>query len=299
MDKQYNRVRAESFFEIDSIIYLGHAFSSGIIEETKRFDFWQLYYCVSGTLRIQSDGAIIEIPARHAMFLEPRGDARTALRSTPEADSEFYVVSFECSSENLKEFARKAIPLYGAELRLIEELCTVGRRVLEPIKTDCLQQGLCVKAQTHPAALQYVKLSLEQLLLLLYCRLHRIVSLQDEGAKANRSNYERSLVKQAVEFMSANLDRRLTIGQLADGLGVNPTTLRTSFKKETGTSIMHAFGDMKITEAKRLICETGLNFSQIGEHLGFLSLYHFSRFFKEREGVTLSEFSRLVDKRRR
>ena len=53
---------------------------------------------------------------------------------------------------------------------------------------------------------------------------------------------------------------------------------------------------MKTAEARRLIRETNLNFTQIGDYLGFLSLYHFSRFFKEKEGITLSEYSRLAEK---
>ena len=51
---------------------------------------------------------------------------------------------------------------------------------------------------------------------------------------------------------------------------------------------------MKISCAQKLIAETNMNFTQIGEKLGFLSLYHFSRFFKENMGITLSEYSRTI-----
>lgn len=299
MQKQYNRVKAISVFEIDSIIYLAHAFSSRIIEESKCYDFWQMYYCAKGTIHIKSNDKLIEIPEHHAMLLDPCGDLRTALRAPAGEESEFFVISFECRSQTLYTFNRKAILLYGSEPALLEELCTVGRKILEPVKSDSSTQGLCEKSDSNPAVLQYVKISLEQFLIKLYCRLNHIESLQDEAAKANRTNYEKGIAAQAEQFMSEHLGQKLTIRDIAANLKVNATTLRMTYKKETGKSLMRGFADMKMTEAKRLICDTSLNFTQIGERLGFLSLYHFSRFFKEREGITLSDYSRFVQKIRK
>ena len=48
MEKQYNRVRAEAFFEIESIIYLIHAFSAEVMMEMKKFDFLQLFFVWEG-----------------------------------------------------------------------------------------------------------------------------------------------------------------------------------------------------------------------------------------------------------
>lgn len=292
MEKQYNRVKAESFFEIESIIYLAHANSARVTEEYKKFDFWQMYYCVNGTVLIQSDKELIKVPAHHAIFLDPRGDYRSALRSSKEEDAEFYVISFECRSKELYEWARHPIPLIGNEPTMIAELCTAGRRVLQPMKMNELQQGLCIKAQSHPAVLQYVKISLEQLLVKIYCRLNHIEGLMGDGDKSNRINYEKEIVDQVHRFMYDNISRKLTMDDITQGLGVNATTLRIAYKKETGNSIMQDFSNMKMAEAMRLIRESNLNFTQIGEYLGFLSLYHFSRAFKERTGITLSEYSK-------
>ncbi|MBE5866497.1 MAG: helix-turn-helix transcriptional regulator [Lachnospiraceae bacterium] len=296
MEKQYNRVKAASFVEIESIIYLAHAHSAEVVEEMKRFDFWQMYYCASGILGIKSNDTVINLPEYHAIFLEPKGDYRTVMRARKEEDAELYVISFACNSAWLKKVANQTIHLYGGEPAMVSELCTVGRRILEPIKMNQERQGLCVKEASHPAVLQYVKISLEQLLIKIYCRLYRIGSLKEEGAKSNRVHYEKGIAAMAHKYMYDHITARLTIQDIAQGLGVNESTLRSVYKKETGKSIMQAFSDMKTAEARRLIRETNLNFTQIGDYLGFLSLYHFSRFFKEKEGITLSEYSRLAEK---
>jgi len=296
MDKQYNRVKAESFLEIESIIYLTHVFSADVVEEMKKFDFWQMYYCAAGMLHIRSDEDVISVPEHHGIFFDPRGDYRTIVRGTKEENAEIYVISFECNEVWLQSIARKPLHFYGSEPSMIHDLCTVGRKVLEPIKMNQDRQGLCIKEATHPAVLQYIKISLEQLLIKLFCRIYEVESLKDEKAKSNRVNYEKQIVALTHHFMYNHITEKLTIRDFAQGLGVNETTLRIAYKKETGKSIMQSFADMKVAEARRLIRESNLNFTQIGEYLGFLSLYHFSRFFKEKEGITLSEYSRLSRK---
>ena len=46
--------------------------------------------------------------------------------------------------------------------------------------------------------------------------------------------------------------------------------------------------------AKRMIEETTLNFTQISEHLGFHTIGYFSRLFKEKTGMTPSEYARAI-----
>lgn len=297
MEKKYNRLKAESFFEIESMIYLAHCFSSKTVERTQRFDFWQMYYCADGLLKLKIDGQVVEIPKYHAVVLAPGENERAVVRSDNGEEGEFFVISFESTSPDMYYFAGKLLQLYGDEPFLLSDLCKTGRKVLEPIKTNQSKQGLCERAESHPAVLQYVKISLEQFFIKLYCRLNRIDSIPSEAEKVNQWNYKKDIVSQAEEFMHEHIGYKLSILDIATALGVNATSLRIAYKKETGKSMMRDFGDMKAAEAKRLIRETGLNFTQIADRLGFLSLYHFSRFFKEKDGVTLSEYSRSVGKK--
>ena len=44
-------------------------------------------------------------------------------------------------------------------------------------------------------------------------------------------------------------------------------------------------------EAKRLMRETEMNFSEIADKLGYCSVHHFSRTFKEKTGKTPGEYA--------
>ncbi len=297
MEKRYNRIKAERVFDVFSIVYLGHSFSSRITETRKVFDFWQMYYSKKGTLKVISDDNIIQIPEHHAVFLSPKGDRRTVMKSdTADSECEFYFASFECQSQAMSAFSDTIIPLYGREPKMIEEFCGEGAKILRPIKLGDSLQGLCEKDDCPAVVLQYIKNLLEQILIKIYCRLNSIDSLSDEAEKTNRTVFEKKALLDAEEYMKKNVHKHLTIKEVADAIGVNETTLRLTYKKLTGTSLIKAFRKMKLFEAQRLINNTDLNFTEIAERLGFSSLYHFSRFFKEQEGMTLSEYSRFSEK---
>ena len=292
MTKEYNRISVNPLFEIDSIIYIVNSQkASGITQNPGVYDFWQLYYVSEGEVDIVRDGEPVTIKQGEAYIFYPRGDLRYAKKGI-DKDGVFYVISFESKSKTLDCMSDKIIKIGKNDALTIEDICKTGRKILEPIKHNEEKQGLCEKSTSHPAVLQYMKVSLEQLFLKLYCREEDIKTMGDKDEKANRHNYEKGIVGKVHSYMQENIGRKLSISEIAREIGVNETTLRITYKKETGTSIMRAFAKMKVAKAQSLISETDLNFTQIGEELGFLSLYHFSRFFKEHTGVTLSEYSK-------
>ncbi len=292
MKKEYNKISLNPVFEIDSIIYIvNNQHSQEITENPGIYDFWQLYYVSEGEIDIYRDREIVTLRKGEAYLFYPRGDMRCAKKGT-DKDGVFFVISFESKSPALDGMSERVIEIGKSDATVIEDICKTGRKILEPIKHNEEKQGLCEKSSSHPAVLQYMKVSLEQLLLKLYCREENIKSMTDKEGKANRHNYEKAIIRNAHEFMQQNICHRLTTKEIARGIGVNETTLRITYKKETGISIMRSFAKMKVSRAQNLISETDMNFTEIGESLGFLSLYHFSRFFKEHTGITLSEYSK-------
>ena len=51
---------------------------------------------------------------------------------------------------------------------------------------------------------------------------------------------------------------------------------------------------MKIEKAKEYIRENEMNFTQISDELGFSSIHYFSRLFKKKTGMTLTEYRSSV-----
>jgi YesN/AraC family two-component response regulator len=60
---------------------------------------------------------------------------------------------------------------------------------------------------------------------------------------------------------------------------------------------MAYFTNQKIVRAKHLIRSETVSFTELAEQLGFSSVNYFSKVFKEKVGVSPTEFSRYVSKR--
>ena len=60
--------------------------------------------------------------------------------------------------------------------------------------------------------------------------------------------------------------------------------------------VRNYFLALKITEAKRLIRESSLNFTQISESLGFSTIHYFSRLFKEKTGMTPTDYAEMIQR---
>lgn len=297
MTKEYNRISVSPMFEVDSIIYIvNKQRTQELGRYPGRYDFWQIYYVSEGEVSVSRDGENVTIKEGQAYIFYPHGDLR-CVEKVEDKDGVFYVISFESNSPALALMSDKIIRIGKSEASVIEDICKTGRKILEPIKLNEEKQGLCEKSTSHPAVLQYMKVSLEQFFLKLYCKEQDIKTMENTEEKANRHNYEKGIAGKAHRYMQENVCRKLSIGEIAREIGVNETTLRITYKKETGMSIMRAFSKMKVAQAQHLIAETDMNFTEIGEALGFLSLYHFSRFFKEQTGVTLSEYSKEIAKK--
>ena len=56
------------------------------------------------------------------------------------------------------------------------------------------------------------------------------------------------------------------------------------------------FISLKLDEAKNMITDTDLNFTEISESLGFATVHYFSRLFKNKTGLTPSQYAKSVYK---
>ena len=63
------------------------------------------------------------------------------------------------------------------------------------------------------------------------------------------------------------------------------------FKQETGVAPGRAYRQMRIQLARQLLA-SGLNVKETSEHLGFDNPFHFSRLFRQIEGIPPQQFRR-------
>ena len=117
------------------------------------------------------------------------------------------------------------------------------------------------------------------------------------GAKlktANAVHSENEIIRQAQQYISAHLREKLSVPLVARQVDVSPSYLTALFHKNLQISPGEYIRRSKLQESKQMIRENNLNFTEIAAALQYSTVHHFSRQFKEKFGITPTEYAKSV-----
>lgn len=93
-----------------------------------------------------------------------------------------------------------------------------------------------------------------------------------------------------LDYIEHNLSEHITLDSLAAHVHFDKSYLTARFKDSLGTSPIRYVNHLRIERAKTLLATTDDSITQIARTVGFSSIHYFSRYFKEKEGVTPIEY---------
>lgn len=97
----------------------------------------------------------------------------------------------------------------------------------------------------------------------------------------------------ALEYIRGHLtDPGLTNQALADHLGISEVYLRKLFLSRYSTTPKQYILKQRLNMAQQLLLDTALSVTQIAERCGFTSVYHFCRAFKDKTGISPSQYGK-------
>ncbi|PPK48878.1 MULTISPECIES: AraC family transcriptional regulator [Marinobacter] len=97
-------------------------------------------------------------------------------------------------------------------------------------------------------------------------------------------------IARSIEFLSSNLDKTVTIEDLADQAGMSRAVFHRKFKQATNMSPIQFLKSMRLNKAAMKIAE-GQNVSVAAMDVGYLSSSQFSREFKRLYGLSPKQWS--------
>lgn len=137
------------------------------------------------------------------------------------------------------------------------------------------------------------ELSLEKLNYANIALAHFIASFQfiDLFRNANEQpRYVEGMVNRVTLYMKENLERQLTLKEIAQYAGYSESYFYRQFVRQTSLSPINYFIHLKINKAAVYLLKTTMTVSQIAAKLGFGSADYFSRTFKRIVGISASDF---------
>lgn len=108
--------------------------------------------------------------------------------------------------------------------------------------------------------------------------------------KAGNRKHDADVIESTIHFMGENLERRLTLHEVADYAGLSPSFLSAKFKNRTGYGPLAYFNMMKVRKACELLDTTPMKLNQISSKLGFEDQFYFSRLFSKIMGMAPSAY---------
>ncbi len=104
------------------------------------------------------------------------------------------------------------------------------------------------------------------------------------------SPHHSALADNAAAYIKQNLDKPISVTEIAESCCVSPHHLAHVFKEVRGISPLRYARRLKIDRAKRLLADESLCIYEVAMHVGFKDPFHFSRSFKKATGFCPQTF---------
>jgi AraC-like DNA-binding protein/quercetin dioxygenase-like cupin family protein len=262
-------------------------FAKNYIFEGEKHDFWEMVYVDKGEMEVMADTKGYKLSQGEVIFHKPNEFHN--LWANGKIAPNVIIISFECNSKAMKAFENRIACVNDFEKNLLAQIIKESRVAFSGYQNS----STCVLERRTSAAFgteQIIKISLE----------HFLVSLErgEAGIKAESrltsSVKERSdvdMIKKIISYLKEHVGSNLTVDEIKRYSKLSKTSLNVIFKAKTGYSVMEYFKMLKIEEAKSIVREGQLNFTEIAEKLGYQSIHYFSRQFKNISKMSPSEYA--------
>lgn len=233
-------------------------------------------------LKIKVDGSKHVFPANSVLFLTEYH--KVEVLSVTSARLIRFNRAFYCIADHDSEVGCKGILFFGAsqfpkitipstELEKFEILWKMF--AIEMISKDDLQNDM-------------LQMMLKRLLIL--CT--RVYKEQTELTTFDKKQLD--IVREYNYLVESNFKTKHRVAEYAELLNKSPKTLSNLFRKYNEKSPLQIIQDRTILEARRLLRYSDKSIKEIAYEIGYEDIQSFSRFFKKAEGVSPSEFKKIV-----
>lgn len=185
----------------------------------------------------------------------------------------FVTISFELSGDDLSSLK--------------------NRKITAPQQVVMLLQHMLREAENPDEfSADMIIATLGQVLMLLLRQAKSPVT--DKLKTSNNLNSENRIIRRAQQYISDHLREKLSVPLVAQMVDVSPSYLTALFHKNLQISPAEYIRRLKLQESKQMIRENSMTFTEIAAALQYSTVHHFSRQFKEKFGITPTEYAKSV-----
>ncbi|WP_410512857.1 response regulator [Paenibacillus sp. BR2-3] len=114
-----------------------------------------------------------------------------------------------------------------------------------------------------------------------------------EAIILDQKQRETKPIRIAKQYIQQNFMRSISLEEVSNVVGFNPTYFSSLFKKVSGSNFVDYLSEIRMNNAKELLRETDFSIATICEKVGYSDLKHFTKSFKKNTGIKPNEFRKL------
>jgi AraC-like DNA-binding protein len=250
---------------VDAFWIARYDYEPGWLLEPHAHDFYQMIYVVDGSGTAVVDSEAVELTDSSVLLVRP--NAVHSLIADKDERVRTLDTKFSVYGERLIRDLGKIPTLVSDHLHRV-------RPILEQVRLE----GLKARPWYRPLC---NALMLQSLITLL-----REAGGQEVAEPSNiPARFDDEAVRKAVALIRRHYASELTVRDVADYVGYSPEYLSRRFCRRVGLSIHHYLMYYRIEQAKERLAYSDASVKQVAFDTGFKSIHHFTRAFKQFEGV--------------
>lgn len=115
-----------------------------------------------------------------------------------------------------------------------------------------------------------------------------------ESIHVRNTNIDGTMIADIIDYIKGNVDYQLSLNSVADHFNLSTGHLSRLFKEKVGTNFSDFVSTIKFEKAaEMLIQDATLKVTDIAEQLGYSNVTYFTKLFKERHGMTPTQYRKL------
>lgn len=120
------------------------------------------------------------------------------------------------------------------------------------------------------------------------------VSEPVERGEEQINESQRQKLKDVLSYIRKNIDKNITLEELADVSGMSPRYFCRVFRNMTGRTPIDYVNYYRIETASQMLITTGESVTEIALNCGFNDMSYFSKTFKKLKGISPSKFRQTL-----
>lgn len=253
-----------------------------------RYPAFCLLVCGKGEIEITSAGKKFAIGDGNGIFTVP--DSEFSFSAAKTNTRIFYAV-FAVKENSISLFCNKPFNVSAFAKTLLSHASKTAAEYFDDLKGSSITRLPKPKKDTDVFSEQTLRSLLE--LFVIDCIKPAYKSIIEDVSDNDAATEAQKITAHIYAYLTNHVRENIRLEDVADELFFSESYIKKAFKKQTGRTVMEAFSELKIEEAKKLIT-LGKPINEIADELSFCNKNYFSKVFKKVAGVTPSEYKKSL-----